>query len=249
MNKEIKIIDNSNGYKYGKDQVLFNTEKDYGNEYVKVYFRIETNFYHFDNGIIDVELEKEFKKEIKTIFTNLDFEYKEPKYSSSCPEVSKKDGQNLYLHPMNFSGIILKNDIKKISEKLNNAKTFNLRWVDTYETVYVMDDEKYKEYLNNKINEIKEFILQISKTKRVTKFFAIEDIADRTARQFELNRLGIKDGMSNGSGSPYEGFTFNYMLDVINNIIKEGYLVKCEGKEWIRTINKTEQKKLKLYVA
>ena len=139
--------------------------------------------------------------------------------------------------------------IKKIAEELNNAKTFNLRWVDTYETVYVMNDDKYKEYLNNKINEIKEYILQISKTKRVNKFFAIKDIADRTARQFELNRLGIKDGMSNGTGCPYEGFTFNYMLDVINNIIKEGYLVKCEGKEWIRTINKTEQKKLKLYVA
>ena len=118
MKREIKIIDNSNGYKYGKDQVLFNTKKDYGNECVKVYFRIETNFYNFDNGVVNEDIEKEYEKEVKYIFVNLGFEYKESKYSSSCPEVSRKDGQNLYLHPMEFSGIVLKKWYKKDSRRI-----------------------------------------------------------------------------------------------------------------------------------
>lgn len=44
--------------------------------------------------------------------------------------------------------------------------------------------------------------------------------------------------------------TDNYIVGVIAELVQAGYLIQVEqnGKTYIRTINKTEQKKLKLHI-
>lgn len=60
-----------------------------------------------------------------------------------------------------------------------------------------------------------------------------------------MNRLGLNDG-KNYSG----GQTVDYILKIADRMIEEGYL-KCfvDGDiKYIRSLNKTEQKKMKLFV-
>lgn len=71
------------------------------------------------------------------------------------------------------------------------------------------------------------------------------DVARHIAGIVRLRRLGLNDGRNYGSGQ-----TIDYILKVANEMIEEGYLksFEKEGSKYIRSLNKTEQKKLKLSV-
>ena len=66
------------------------------------------------------------------------------------------------------------------------------------------------------------------------------------ANKFRLARIGDNDGRNYGTGQ-----TINHILGVVQCLIDEGYLVSAVKNDvlLIRTINKTEQKKRKLFVA
>ena len=60
-------------------------------------------------------------------------------------------------------------------------------------------------------------------------------------------RIGEDDGRYGGTGK-----TANHIVGVIDELIAEGYLATAtsrNGSRLIRTINRTEQKQKKLYVA
>lgn len=61
-----------------------------------------------------------------------------------------------------------------------------------------------------------------------------------------LNRLGHNDGKNYGSGQ-----TIEYILNVADEMIEEGYLKYFErdGVKYIRSLKKTEQKQSKLNIA
>ena len=82
-----------------------------------------------------------------------------------------------------------------------------------------------------------------SATTRTTKYYAAFDVARSIAGKVRLNRLGLNDG-KNYSG----GQTIDYILKVVEEMITEGYLKYFEkdGLKYIRSVNKTEQKKLKV---
>lgn len=57
----IKYSDCSNGYKYGTDGkqlANWNADKDYGEEYAKVYFRIDTPIYQYHSITIPKKIWK-----------------------------------------------------------------------------------------------------------------------------------------------------------------------------------------------
>ena len=87
-------------------------------------------------------------------------------------------------------------------------------------------------------------MLASSKTTRKSKYFYAFDIARGLANKFRLSRIGDNDGRNSGQ-------TINHILEVIQILIKEGYLVSTVKNDilLIRTINKTEQKQRKLFVA
>ena len=115
--------------------------------------------------------------------------------------------------------------------------------VDLYETFHVISDNEYEEYLNGKRDEIRKELFEESVTTRTTKYYNAFDIARSIADKFRLNRMGINDGRNYGGGQ-----TIDYILNVADELIKEGYLKFFErgGEKYIRSINKTEQKKAKL---
>lgn len=231
-------------YDYGEDHTLtsnWNPNLDYKNEYVKVYFNIDTPSYDYKSGFQTEEDRNEWKLEISNLITSFgiieDSGYKVEKSSEKC--------SYLYTHPQQISGVILKNDVKKVAEAIENMKLSSVRWVDLYETVYVISDDEYEKYLNTKKDEIRKELFKKSSTKRTTKYYVAFDVARSVAEVIRLNRLGLNDGKNYGSGQ-----TIEYILKVVDNMINEGYLKFFEknGIKYIRSLNKTEQKKSKLKI-
>lgn len=244
----IKYHQNGIGNEYGEDRQLtnnWNPDKDYGREYVNVYFRMGTKGYGYPSFSFSEEDRKAFDTELLDVFTSLGWKCKEEAYSGSCSTwINGK--QHLYLHPQNFSGEVLKNEVKQIAKALEKHNTFYLRWVDLYETVYDMTDQEYEEILSQKNEDIKKSLLECSKTTRKSKYYYAFDVARGLANKFRLTRIGDNDGKNYGTEQ-----TVNYILGVVQCLIDEGYLVSAVKNDTllIRTINKTEQKQRKLFVA
>lgn len=241
---KIKYHQNGIGNEYGVDGKLtdnWNPDCDYGNEYVKVYFRIDTPSYHYSNGFDTEENRNKWNTEASGLIKSFGI-------LEDCGyevEHSKDKQAYLYAHPQNISGVVLKNDVRKIAEAISNMELSSIRWVDLYETVYVISDSEYEEYLDGKQNEIRKALFENSSTTRTTKYYNAFDIAKHTAGLVRLNRLGLNDGKNYGGGQ-----TVNYILKVVDKMIEEGYLKYfVDGDiKYIRSLNKTEQKKMKLFV-
>ena len=230
------------GNEYGSDHMLtnnWNPDKDYGNEYVKVYFNIDTPTYDYNNGW-EIEEKEAWDKESSELISSLGI-------MEGCGyNAEKKKCAYLYAHPQQISGVILKNDVKKVAEAISNMKLSSIRWVDLRETVYDISDREYEEYLNGKKDEIRKELFEKSATTRTNKYYATFDVARNIATIVRLNRLGLNDGKNYGSGQ-----TIEYILKVADEMITEGYLKYFErdGVKYIRSLNKTEQKQSKLRIA
>ena len=230
------------GNEYGANFELtdnWNPNADYGNEYVSVYFRIDTPLYDCSYGFKSDEDSEKSHAETSELIKSFGV----MEGSRYDIERSKEKQAYLYAHPQSISGVILKNDVKRIAEAISKMELSSICWVDLYETVYVISDNEYEEYLNGKRDEIRKELFEESATPRITKYYNAFDVARSLADKFRLNRLDINDGKNYGSGQ-----TIKYILNVANEMIEEGYLkfFERDGEKYIRSLNKTEQKKSKL---
>lgn len=242
----IKYHQNGTDNEYGLDHTLtnnWNPDCDYGNEYVNVHFRIDTKGYDYPSFCFSKEAKNAFDTELVRVFTALGWKCEKETNNGSCA-VWTNGKSHLYLHPQDFSGEVLKNEVKQIAEALEKNNSFYLKWVDLYETVYDISDNDYERYLDGKKEEIRKELFKKSATSRKTKFFRAFDVARQVASVVRLSRLGLNDGKNYGSGQ-----TIDYILDVAEEMISEGYLkcVENNGQKFIRSLNKTEQKQSKLF--
>ena len=244
----IKYHDNLNRIQYGTNHKLTNNWNPDGeykdNEYCEVYFRIECPAYMQGKYPCNFDDDKDrvsFRKEVRAILENLGW-----CFSSDYSCEPTKGKSHLYIHPQNISGEILKEEVKQLAEVFENNQTFYLRWVDIYDTVFDITDEEYNTYLETKKDEIINLVLKNSVTKRTNKYFYIYNVAKFVADKIRLIRIGDNDGRNNYG----VGYTARYIIEVIDRLVKDGYLIKAEQNNnvYIRTINKTEQKRLKLFI-
>ena len=229
-------------YDYGEDHTLtnnWNPNMDYGNEYVHVYFNIDTPLYDYSCGFNSIKDREKWNTEISNLIRSFGI------MEGSGYDYEKKKCAYLYAHPQQISGIILKNNVKKVAEAIDKMELSFIRWVDIRETVYVISDSDYEKYLDGKKEEIRKKLFKNSTTTRTTKYCYAFDVARHIAGTVRLNRLGLNDGKNYGSGQ-----TIEYILKVADEMIKEGYLKFFEqnGQKYIRSLNKTEQKKSKLKI-
>lgn len=225
------------GCDYGTDGQLtdnWNPDLDYGNEYVKVYFNIDTPTY-INLSFSTIEDRNKWKEEASKLIVSLGI----VEDSGYKIEHSEEKCAYLYAHPQQINGVVLKNDVKKIAEAINNMELSSIRWVDLRETVYVISDNEYEEYLEGRKKKIRKELFEKSATTRTTKYYAAFDVARYIAGMVRLNRLGLNDGKNYGSGQ-----TIDYILKIVDEMIGEGYLKYFEknGQKYIRSLNKTEQK-------
>lgn len=249
----IKYHQNGLGNEYGEDHYLtnnWNPDVDYGNEYSNVYFRIDTpsydvmhgGWYDTTNKRWGLDNRNAVGKEIDKIFTNLGWKCEERGFNGVCSTYTKGKS-HLYMHPQDYSGEVLKSEIKSVAEAIEKAKTFSLRWVELYDTVYDMTDEEYETYLKGKDEEIRKALFETCVTTRKNKYFYAFDICRGLANQFRLRRVGLNDGRNFGSGQ-----TINHIMNVIDDMGIEGLLFVKEkdGNKLVRTPNKTERRRLKI---
>lgn len=242
----IKYYQNGLQPEYGEDHTLSNNwdaEKNYGGEYAEVYFRINTPSYDFNDGWEDGG--KEFvREEVHEVFTSLGWTLEADYHISGSCATYKKGKAHLYMHPNNYSGEVLKNDIKVIAEAIRERKTFSLRWVDIYRTVYDLTDEEYAAYLNTRNDEIRDALFNVCSTNRRTHYRHAFSVCRVLAEKFRLSRIGENDGRYYGSGQ-----TAEHIMNIIMEMIDAGWLVSHkEGKTlYVRSINKTEQKEKKMF--
>lgn len=242
----IKYHQNGIGNEYGADGKLtdnWNPSTDYGNEYAKVYIRINVSSYDCAAGFFNSEAEREnFYTEASKIIKSFGI-HEDCGYSV---ERSKEKQAYLYVHPQNISGVIRKNDVKKVAEAFNNMENVSVRWVDLYATVYVMTDAEYNEYLTTKKADIRKMLFEHLKTTRTNKYISQYDISHYLADKIRLYRLGLDDGKHGGAGQ-----TIDYINNCIAEMVAEGFLKRFDNDNgiYVRSINKTEQKAFKCFTA
>ena len=100
--------------------------------------------------------------------------------------------------------------------------------------------------MNSKRNEIRTALFKKSATPRTTKYYMAFDVASDIAGNTRINILRLQDGASYSSGK-----AITYILKVVKEMIDEGYLISVEENDtlYIRSLNKTEQKKLKMRIS
>lgn len=222
---------------YGADHCLtdnWNPDEDYGNEYVNVYFNVKTNGFDSCGNFTNNTDRDVWIAESNKIIAEFG-------YINGTEYNTQKTENKVYLfpHPNQISGVIPKNDVKQVAERIAQSEIIKLRWVDLRETVWVISDDEYEEYLNSKNEQIQEALFKSCSTTRISLFYNSYDVACSLANKFRLRRLGLNDGRNYGGGQ-----TIDYIIKVINQMINGGLLVSMEKSEvkYVRSLNKTEQR-------
>ena len=197
--------------------------------YRMVYLRVRSGGYNF--GWASDADQAAFKEESRRLFQELGWTLHAGN-NSVCDTVTKGN-QDLYLHPLSFSGVLDEADIQPLLEQLSKAKTFQCDHLDRYEEFLDMSDEEYRAALEAKRGEITDFILEQCRTKR-SNLYITDPVAVIVAEQFEVCRLCDKD-RDNGVGK-------RFVTELMAQLLQEGRLVSAETDhgEGIRTTTAKE---------
>ena len=197
--------------------------------YHMVYLRIRSGGYNF--GWTSDGDQTAFKEESRRLFQELGWTL-HAGHNGVCDTVTK-DNQDLYLHPLSFSGVLDEANIQPLLEQLSNAQTFSCYHIDCYEEYLDMSDEEYRAELEEKRGEITDFILEQCRTKR-SNLYITDPVAVIVAEQFEVCRLCDKDG-NNSVGK-------RFVAELMAQLLQEGRLVTAETThgEGIRTATEKE---------
>ena len=113
----------------------------------KVFFRLNSP-YVWGQGISQ-ENSDIIEAEAKDILHKIGFEIAPNSISFACPE-GIKGCENLYMHPMSFSGILSLESFEKAKEVIENyeSKIFTVRCIDVYEI-----DSHHIKYIDSNIRK------------------------------------------------------------------------------------------------
>lgn len=204
--------------------------------YRKVYFRIRSQ-YEESRGFPNEQAEIHFKEESRRLFQDVGWiVHAEPLHSGVSDTVTKGQ-QELYLHPMSFSGVVLEEEIPQFEVLLSQAETFQCYATDLYEEYLELSDEAYWTLLESRREEIVSAILERYRTKRRNLFITGVTGMD-IAKQFSVNRVNDKFGHRNKANL--------FVSNLMAQLIKEGRLVTADTKngQGVRTATKEELKRL-----
>lgn len=217
-------------------------------KYKRVYFRINTPSYYkrkYGIGFENQEAKDYFNSHATELFLSDGWEVKEKRTSGGCSEVIK-DKQELYLHPQSFSGVVSEENIKYIEQLLSDSSLFKFEKTDIFKEVFDLSDDEYISLLKSKQVEIEREILENYKTKRRNLY--ITDIwtpLQKVLDNYRIERLDHYVGVYSSSDIDYQ-----FILEIFEDLVKAKKIVtaNCKSSPGYRTINKTEQKELKIVI-
>ena len=203
-------------------------------EYKKVYFRIRSR-YQFNSGWTCERDAAGFREESRHLFQNAGWQLHPGR--SSISDTVTKGLQELYLHPMNFSGVIQLDEIFGIQEFLKKADSFHCYSVDCYERYWELTDEEYRTQLERQREEIIRTILERCRTKRKNLYITGSFVMNG-AQKFSVHRLCDKEGRKNLAN--------RFVEELVEQLIREGRLVTAKNPNGpgIRTATDAELRAL-----
>lgn len=162
-------------------------------KYFDTYFRIKSA-YHGYFGFENDEQKEAFHAEVAAAFANDGWEIIPGNGSGDCM-TAKKGKQELYLHPMYFSGVICEDSIEHLHTLLSapELSTFSCYHVDVYNEYKDMTDKEYLSLLYAQKDAIVSALLEVCRTKRKN-LFATGNIPDMVTKRFSVPRLGVRKG-------------------------------------------------------
>lgn len=201
--------------------------------YREVYFRIDSAYHGYD-GWTSANDKAAFKEETRKLFQDAGWTLHVGERDCVCDTVTK-GLQNLYLHPMNFSGVVSEEEIPEIEVLLAKAATFRCRATDRMAIYYEMTDDEYLKYLESRRDEIIAAILEHCKTKR-SNLYHVGGFTMGIADRFSVHRLCDVDGHRNRA--------YKYVSELVEQLINEGQLITANTKNGpgIRTATAKERK-------
>lgn len=201
--------------------------------YRKVYFRIRSGYEGY-TGWPDENTARRFLEDSRKLFLGDGWQLHLGRVSGSCDTVTK-DGQELYLHPMEFSGIIHEESIPHLERLFSNAQAFHCYATDRYESYLELSDEENKVRLESMRDEIVAEILERCKTGRRSRFFSGE-IALSIGRKFAVPRMCDKEQNCGQEGQ--------FVATLMKELAAEGKLIMKPWKDgvMVRTATATEMK-------
>ena len=188
--------------------------------YQKMYFTIRGS-YEYGPGFPDDNAADAFRTEIENLFRSAGWEVRPGVGHGDCARAFRGK-ESLYLHPMEISGVILRESAPDIEALLSQAKTF--RHCQTYGMAeYVeMSDGEYREYLESRKEEIQAAILERFKTKR-RNLFRVGDQSEAIARPFLLRRMETRNTRD-------EDMSVAYVRNLIEKMIADGRLTVSQTR-------------------
>lgn len=190
--------------------------------YRKVYFRIKSA-YSYNCGFQSDDARDQFKEESRRIFQAAGWTL-HPPHSNGCSDTVTKGNQELYLHPMNFSGVVDETEIPEVEAQLAQATVFQCYHIDLYDTYFDMTDDAYLAHLKTQREEIISFILERYKTKRRNLYITSIDASD-IAQKFTVLRICDKDGRRNKANG--------FISELMEQLVQEGRLVTAQTKHGV----------------
>jgi hypothetical protein len=176
-----------------------------------------------------------FHNELNQLFINAGWEIKENR--SSCPE-AWKGKNNLYLHPMNASGVVQEDLIPEVEKILSTGKTFEHYHTDVYDIIYDMTDEEYTDRLNCQKDDIRRDLLEAFKTKRCNLYITnTGGVISNVKQKYYIKRLSRCMVQSSND------IEWAYVANLFNEMVDEGCFVTANTKSGIgyRTATKKEK--------
>lgn len=192
-------------------------------KYFKVYFRIKSAYKGY-SGFENDKQSEAFHAEVADVFTKDGWEIIHGKTSGRA-DSAKKGKQELYLHPMYFSGVICEDSIECLHTLLSadTLGTFHCYHVDVYKEYKDMTDDEYLALLHTQDGEIEAALLAACRTKRKN-LYAVGDIAVMVANKFSVPRLG------QGNGFDKE---YIVVCEVLNRLILVGAIEISQTKHGV----------------
>lgn len=253
----IKYVDCDSEPDWSADRVwaypkAWDPDRDYGDEYAVVHFILITKGFGYPKFKLEPKDHEAFYGTLKKILEPLGFEIKEAPVNDPGRDevhlVASRGYERLDLsYPGDLSGELKKNQIKAVAEALvaGRGRVFRLRDVKIFETYRELTNAEFEEELVALKPDIRKYILNTARTTRTTKFVAADTAAANAAHHFPIPRVG------DTTFSDWDREMSFVRRTVIPELIEEGCLVTSDSPNHnllIRTINKTEQKKKKLFL-
>ena len=211
--------------------ILFRNGGTMDQTYQEVYFYLDSQ-YQYGQGWLSDHDANAFHDEINRLFTGAGWEIRASDLSSAS-DSALKGKQELYLHPMMVSGVMLPEEIPRVEDVLRGAETLKLRETRTFTNYLDMDDDTYRAHLESRQDEMISAILECYRTKRRDLFIAW-DQTGRIAKPFIIPRLESR----RQSGDMAE----DLIAKLTGDLIAEGRLITATTRHGVgcRTALKSE---------